>query len=96
VTAAKLPSLPLLAPTAGLLAQFLGRWYGPNYRGTLNVIADVDSPMASTCSTPNSRTAACITSTNFPSDLKYSTSTEQNSKDLPTLCLCQRWTRITI
>ncbi|GLZ32062.1 hypothetical protein Lesp02_42500 [Lentzea sp. NBRC 105346] len=43
VTAAKLPTLPLLAPTAGLLAQFLGRWYGPDYRGTLNIIADIDS-----------------------------------------------------
>ncbi|SER77811.1 DNA-binding transcriptional regulator, LysR family [Lentzea xinjiangensis] len=43
VTSAKLPSLPLLAPTAGLLAQFLGRWYGPDYRGTLDVIADIDS-----------------------------------------------------
>ncbi|MGI8817275.1 MAG: LysR family transcriptional regulator [Pseudonocardia sp.] len=43
VTTAKLPSLPLLAPTAGLLAQFLGRWYGPDYRGQLDVIADIDS-----------------------------------------------------
>ncbi len=36
VTAAKLPTLPLLAPTAGLLAQFLSRVYGPDYRGTLD------------------------------------------------------------
>jgi DNA-binding transcriptional LysR family regulator len=43
VTFSRLPSLPLLAPTAGLLAQFLGRWYGPDYRGTLDVIADIDS-----------------------------------------------------
>jgi DNA-binding transcriptional LysR family regulator len=43
VTAAALPNLPLLAPTAGLLAQFLGRWYGPDYRGVLDVIADIDS-----------------------------------------------------
>jgi DNA-binding transcriptional LysR family regulator len=43
VTAARLPTLPLLAPTAGLLAQFLGRWYGPDYRGVLDVIADIDS-----------------------------------------------------
>ncbi len=43
VTAAKLPGLPLLAPTAGLLSQFLGRWFGPDYRGVLNVIADIDS-----------------------------------------------------
>lgn len=43
VTAARLPHLPLLAPTAGLLAQFLSRWYGPDYRGVLDVIADIDS-----------------------------------------------------
>ncbi|MFD9734638.1 LysR family transcriptional regulator [Umezawaea sp. NPDC059074] len=43
VTAGKLPHLPLLAPTAGLLSQFLGRWYGPDYRGRLDVIADIDS-----------------------------------------------------
>ncbi|KJK43701.1 LysR family transcriptional regulator [Lentzea aerocolonigenes] len=43
VTAAKLPALPLLAPTAGLLAQFLSHWYGPDYRGTLNIVADIDS-----------------------------------------------------
>ncbi len=43
VTAAKLPGLPLLAPTAGLLSQFLSRWYGPDYRGELDVIADIDS-----------------------------------------------------
>ena len=43
VTATRLPDLPLLAPTAGLLAEFLGRWYGPGYRGVLHVIADIDS-----------------------------------------------------
>lgn len=43
VTAATLPGLPLLAPTAGLLSQFLSRWYGPGYRGELDVIADIDS-----------------------------------------------------
>ncbi|MGH3720238.1 MAG: hypothetical protein ACRDRI_15615 [Pseudonocardiaceae bacterium] len=43
VTAAKLSHLLLLAPTAGLLAQFLGRWYGPDYRGVLTVIAEIDS-----------------------------------------------------
>lgn len=42
VNTAKLPTLPLLAPTAGLLAEFLRRWYGPNYRDRLNVIADID------------------------------------------------------
>jgi hypothetical protein len=43
VIAASLPDLPLLAPTAGLLSQFLNRWYGPDYRGVLHVIADIDS-----------------------------------------------------
>jgi DNA-binding transcriptional LysR family regulator len=43
VTATRLPELPLLAPTAGLLAQFLSRWYGPDYRGVLDVIGDIDS-----------------------------------------------------
>jgi DNA-binding transcriptional LysR family regulator len=43
VTATKLPGLPLLAPTAGLLSEFLSRWYGPDYRGALDVIADIDS-----------------------------------------------------
>jgi hypothetical protein len=43
VTATRLPGLPLLAPTAGLLAQFLSRWYGPEYRGVLDVVADIDS-----------------------------------------------------
>lgn len=39
----KLATLPLLAPTAGLLADFLRTWYGPDYRSTLNVIADIDA-----------------------------------------------------
>ncbi len=43
VAATHLPGLPLLAPTAGLLSQFLSRWYGPDYRGVLDVIADIDS-----------------------------------------------------
>jgi DNA-binding transcriptional LysR family regulator len=43
VTADRLPGVALLAPTAGLLAQFLSRWYGPDYRGVLDVIADIDS-----------------------------------------------------
>lgn len=42
VTMDKLPALPLLAPTAGLLADFLRCWYGPNYRDRLNVVADID------------------------------------------------------
>jgi hypothetical protein len=43
ITATRLPDLPLLAATAGLLSQFLSRWYGPDYRGVLHVIADIDS-----------------------------------------------------
>ncbi|MEU4806351.1 LysR family transcriptional regulator [Actinosynnema sp. NPDC023587] len=43
VSSETLRDLPLLVPSAGLLAQFLGRWYGPDYRGTLNVVADIDS-----------------------------------------------------
>ena len=43
VTRDALADLPLLAPTAGLLADFLTRWYGPEYRGKLHVIADIDA-----------------------------------------------------
>ncbi|ANN17242.1 LysR family transcriptional regulator [Amycolatopsis orientalis] len=43
VTHTKLAKLPLLVPSAGLLADFLSRWYGPDYRGVLNVVADVDT-----------------------------------------------------
>ncbi|MFE9748272.1 LysR family transcriptional regulator [Saccharothrix saharensis] len=43
VTSDTLRTLPLLVPSAGLLAQFLSRWYGPDYRGVLNVVADIDS-----------------------------------------------------
>ncbi|GAA0591676.1 hypothetical protein GCM10010174_03420 [Kutzneria viridogrisea] len=43
VTMDTLPTLPLLAPTAGLLAGFLAQWYGPDYRGVLTVVADIDS-----------------------------------------------------
>jgi DNA-binding transcriptional LysR family regulator len=43
VSAAKLPTLPLLAPTAGLLAEFLRRWYGPAYATDLSIVATIDS-----------------------------------------------------
>ncbi|WP_110078459.1 hypothetical protein [Actinokineospora spheciospongiae] len=43
VTATRLTTLPLLAPSAGLLAQFLSQWFGPDYPHTLNVIATIDS-----------------------------------------------------
>lgn len=39
----RLPSIPLLAPAAGLIADFLRRWYGPDFRSQLHVVAEVDS-----------------------------------------------------
>jgi DNA-binding transcriptional LysR family regulator len=39
----RLPAIPLLAPAAGLIADFLRRWYGPGYRSQLHVVAEVDS-----------------------------------------------------
>jgi DNA-binding transcriptional LysR family regulator len=43
VSVTKLSALPLLAPTAGLLAEFLRSWYGPDYRSRLTIIADIDA-----------------------------------------------------
>jgi DNA-binding transcriptional LysR family regulator len=43
VSSTKLSGLPLLAPTAGLLSEFLKRWYGNDYRASLNVIAEIDA-----------------------------------------------------
>jgi DNA-binding transcriptional LysR family regulator len=39
----RLPAIPLLAPAAGLIADFLRRWYGPGYQSQLRVVAEVDS-----------------------------------------------------
>jgi hypothetical protein len=39
----RLPTVPLLAPAAGLIADFLRRWYGPEFRTQLHVVAEVDS-----------------------------------------------------
>jgi hypothetical protein len=39
----RLPAIPLLAPAAGLIADFLRRWYGPGYLSQLRVVAEVDS-----------------------------------------------------
>jgi DNA-binding transcriptional LysR family regulator len=39
----RLPAVPLLAPAAGLIADFLRRWYGPDYRSQLHIVAEVDS-----------------------------------------------------
>lgn len=38
----RLPAIPLLAPAAGLIAEFLTRWYGPDRR-RLHIVAEVDS-----------------------------------------------------
>ena len=43
VSQERLPAIPLLAPAAGLIADFLRRWYGPGYRSQLHVVAEVDS-----------------------------------------------------
>lgn len=39
----RLPEVPLLAPPAGLVAEFLRRWYGPHFQTDLNIVASVDS-----------------------------------------------------
>lgn len=33
----------LLAPSAGLIAEFLRRWYGPDFATRLRIVAEVDS-----------------------------------------------------
>lgn len=38
----RLPSVPLVAPTRGLIADFLQRWYGAEYRNRLQITADID------------------------------------------------------
>ena len=43
VSQERLPAIPLLAPAAGLIADFLRRWYGPGYRSQLHIVAEVDS-----------------------------------------------------
>jgi DNA-binding transcriptional LysR family regulator len=39
----RLPDVPLLAPTAGLVAEFLRRWYGTDFQNRLHIVAEVDS-----------------------------------------------------
>lgn len=39
----RLPSVPLLAPAAGLVAEFLRCWYGSDFPSRLRVVAEVDS-----------------------------------------------------
>lgn len=42
VGTAALADLPLVVPPAGLVAEYLSSWYGPNFRDRLNVVADID------------------------------------------------------
>jgi len=39
----RLPGVPLLAPSAGLIADFLRRWYGHDFRARLHIVAEIDS-----------------------------------------------------
>lgn len=39
----RLPAIPLLAPATGLIADFLHRWYGAEFRSQLHIVAEVDS-----------------------------------------------------
>jgi DNA-binding transcriptional LysR family regulator len=42
VTSSRLPEIPLVVPSTGLIADFLGHWYGPNFRDRLDIVADID------------------------------------------------------
>ncbi|GAA2105860.1 LysR family transcriptional regulator [Actinomadura alba] len=42
VMTSRLDALPLVIPAAGLIAEYLGHWHGPNFRDRLNVVADID------------------------------------------------------
>jgi DNA-binding transcriptional LysR family regulator len=39
----RLPAVPLLAPAAGLIAEFLRHWYGTDFQNQLRIVAEVDS-----------------------------------------------------
>ncbi|KZM69040.1 LysR family transcriptional regulator [Nocardia terpenica] len=39
----RLPDIPLLAPAVGVIAEFLRRWYGPDFARRLTIVAEVDS-----------------------------------------------------
>lgn len=39
----RLPEIPLLVSSAGLIADFLRRWYGPDFQSRLTIVAGVDS-----------------------------------------------------
>ncbi|MFI0448618.1 LysR family transcriptional regulator [Actinomadura sp. 6N118] len=42
VPTSRLAEVPLVVPPAGLVADFLACWYGPNFRDRLDVVADID------------------------------------------------------
>ncbi|MGH8901038.1 MAG: LysR family transcriptional regulator [Egibacteraceae bacterium] len=38
----RLPAVPLVIPTGGVIIDFLERWYGPGYRNHLHIAANID------------------------------------------------------
>jgi DNA-binding transcriptional LysR family regulator len=38
----KLPSVPLVIPSSGVIADFLSRWYGGGFRNKLTIVATID------------------------------------------------------
>ncbi|WP_207933472.1 LysR family transcriptional regulator [Actinomadura sp. GC306] len=42
VETSRLAGVPLVVPPAGLVADLLATWYGPNFRERLTVVADID------------------------------------------------------
>jgi len=38
----RLPAVPLVIPTGGVIIDFLERWYGPDYRNRLHIAANID------------------------------------------------------
>ncbi|QUH00444.1 LysR family transcriptional regulator [Saccharopolyspora erythraea] len=42
VGASELPTLPLVIPASGLISGFLGGWFGAEYRGRLDIAAEID------------------------------------------------------
>ena len=42
VGARRLASLPLIVPAAGIITDFLRRWYGDGYQGRLAIVAQID------------------------------------------------------
>ena len=42
VPTSRFPDLPLVVPSTGLIAEFIRRCYGPNFRDRLDIVADID------------------------------------------------------